>query len=67
MASSIYGRVGGLVGGYSVSCMTTPTSVSGRLGGAVLGGDLMLEIQPPPGRIAGRVGGVVIGRAVDAL
>ena len=57
MASVIYGRVGGMIGGYSVSCITTPTSVSGRVGGAVIGGDLNLDIEPPPGRISGRVGG----------
>ena len=66
MASVIYGRVGGMIGGYSVSCITTPTSVSGRVGGAVIGGDLNLDIEPPPGRISGRVGGAIIGRSVEA-
>ena len=67
MSSTIYGRVGGAIGGYSVSCITTPTSVSGRVGGAVIGGDLDLDIEAPPGRVSGRVGGTIIGRSVSAV
>jgi len=36
------------------------------VGGAVFGGDLNLDIQPPPGLISGRVGGAIIGRSVEA-
>jgi len=36
------------------------------VGGAVIGGDLDLDIEPPPGRVSGRVGGTIIGRSVEA-
>ncbi|HAN86451.1 MAG: hypothetical protein WCZ48_03640 [Bacillota bacterium] len=65
MASSIYGRVGGVIDGLSIHCATGPNFIRGRIGGDVFGADLDLHVDAPGGTVTGRMGGAIIGRSVD--
>lgn len=66
MASSIYGRVGGVIDGLSMNCATDSGSIHGRIGGDIFGADIDLAVDELRGTVSGRIGGVIIGRSVDA-
>lgn len=59
------GRIGGRFGGYSFNCTKQGSQLNGRLGGAVDGDDLRLELSPDGKRLWGRVGGGTIGKDLD--
>jgi len=66
VSSRIEGRVGGIIGGYSIDCTATADSISGRIGGGIFGGDVNLTIDPAVGSISGRFGGAILGRSLIA-
>ncbi|MDD4337608.1 MAG: hypothetical protein PHH46_09555 [Firmicutes bacterium] len=64
MASSIYGRVGGVIDGLSIQCATGPDFIRGRIGGDIFGADIDLHVDTPGGTVTGRIGGAIIGKSV---
>jgi hypothetical protein len=59
---TIRGRVGGMIGGYSVECLVDADGIFGRLGGSLIGADINLKRDPEGRFLEGRIGGSIIGK-----
>lgn len=58
----ITGCIGGIIDGYSVECDVRDNRIFGRLGGALVGANIDLNISPDGNYIEGRIGGSIIGK-----